>query len=341
MHGSFHSHRDGMRVRFDAPVLGPSLRGSRKWRAKAAALLAGCCVTALPICSWPTTGHHAAQKSPVDVERAVAVVASDGVGESSTPVAATIVERPGSLPSVNAPPLAAIVPADPLPQVPGAIAGAPPPTPGGVPRPVVIEAAIVPDIPRIAIAPLPRPPLAVSLPDPDPAPSLAMAETPPSAPPAASPSPPVAAPRKVDVVQIAESEIHPPRVPQLHEPGLAVGAGETLATKIAAMQVTPPPPVRLRDSDRARLLAEAPTNMILRIGDSALGKVDFRMTDAHGIDVKLSGLLDLLAGHYDAAEFVRLRASAAADAYVSFDQLRALGLSVRYDPIYDELRING
>lgn len=81
--------------------------------------------------------------------------------------------------------------------------------------------------------------------------------------------------------------------------------------------------------------------MTSRVGASALGKVDFRMSDAHTIDVKLSGLLDLLAGHYDAAEFARLRSSAAADAYVSVDQLRALGLTVRYDPAYDELRVNG
>jgi hypothetical protein len=107
------------------------------------------------------------------------------------------------------------------------------------------------------------------------------------------------------------------------------------------MQVTPLPPVRLRDSDRAALLAEAPTRMTVRIGGSALGKVDFRMSDARTIDVSLGNLLDLLGGHYDAAEFARLRTSAAADAYVSFDQLRALGLNVRYDPVYDELRISG
>jgi hypothetical protein len=71
-----------------------------------------------------------------------------------------------------------------------------------------------------------------------------------------------------------------------------------------------------------------------------LGKVDFHMTDSHTIDVRLANLLDVLAGHYDAAEFARLRSSAAADAYVSFDQLRALGLNVRYDPVYDELRIS-
>jgi hypothetical protein len=153
--------------------------------------------------------------------------------------------------------------------------------------------------------------------------------------------PPAAALRPVDVMQIADSEVRSLRVAQLREPGLAAGGEPALSARIAAMQVTPLPPPRLRDSDRAVLLAEAPTRLTLRIGSSALGKVDFRMTDTRTIDVKLSGLLDLLAGQYDAAEFARLRGSAAADAYVGVDQLRALGLNVRYDPAYDELRING
>jgi hypothetical protein len=199
-------------------------------------------------------------------------------------------------------------------------------------------------IPRLAIAPLPAPPVVVSLPAP--APRLAILDAPAPVTPAPLPpaepaqAPPAQALRKVDVPQIAESETPSLRIPQLREPGLAVGSDPTLAARVAAMQVTPLPPVRLREADRAALLAEAPTRMVLRIGGAALGKVDFRMSDARTIDVRLSGLLDLLAGHYDAAEFARLRNSAAADAYVSFDQLRALGLNVRYDPVYDELRIN-
>lgn len=107
------------------------------------------------------------------------------------------------------------------------------------------------------------------------------------------------------------------------------------------MQVTLPPPPRLRDAERAALLVEAPTQMLVRIGDSALGEVAFRMTDASTIDVQLAGLLDLLADRFDSSEFERLRDSAAADTFVGFDQLRAIGLNLRYDPIYDELRITG
>ena len=41
------------------------------------------------------------------------------------------------------------------------------------------------------------------------------------------------------------------------------------------------------------------------------------------------------------SELSRLRNSASADAYVSFDKLRSIGLKVRYDPVYDEVRIAG
>ena len=204
----------------------------------------------------------------------------------------------------------------------------------------VIEPAAPNDLPRFALAPSPSPPPVADLPGP--AAELAIAEPLRAPVPAETvKDPPAVALRPVDVMQIADSEVRSLRVPQLHEPGLAAGSEPTLSAQIAAMQVTPLPPPRLRDADRAILLAEAPTQLTLRIGGSALGKVDFRVTDSRTIDVKLSGLLDLLAGHYDAGEFARLRSSAAADAYVSVDQLRALGLTVRYDPAYDELRING
>lgn len=343
MHGSFHSHADGVSVHFDAPVLVPSPGRPWKWRANAAALLAGCCVAALPIASWPTSEHQAARQHPVHVEHPIDIVAPSAAPTLPTSVAAgPRVERPKPLLAVNSRPPATIAPANPVSEAPVAMASAPAPErPEPLSLPDVIPVAIVPEIPRIAVASLPPPPFVVILPDPAPAPSLAVVEEPPSVQLAAPSPPPVTPLRKVDVAQIAESEIDPPLIPQLHEPGLAAGAGDTLATKIAAMQVTPPPPVRLRESDRAGLLAEAPTNMILRIGDSAVGKVDFKMTDTHGIDVRLSSLLDALAGHYDEVEFARLRGSAAADSYVSFDQLRSLGLTVRYDPVYDELRIKG
>jgi hypothetical protein len=208
-----------------------------------------------------------------------------------------------------------------------------------LPEPQAIARVAITDIPKIDIAPSAPPPVAVELPDP--VLGLAVADSSTPLPADTADAPPAMTLRRVDIEQVADSEVHSMHVPQLNEPSLAAGGEPALSIRIAAMQVTPLPPPRLRDSDRAALLAEAPTRLTLRVGASTLGKVDFRMSDAHTIDVKLSGLLDLLAGHYDAAEFARLRSSAAADAYVSVDQLRALGLTVRYDPAYDELRVNG
>lgn len=148
-------------------------------------------------------------------------------------------------------------------------------------------------------------------------------------------------PRPVDIEQIADSEARSLRMAQLREPGLAVGGAPSLAARVDAMQVTLPRPPRLRDAERAALLVESPSHLLVRIGESALGKVALRTSEGHGFDVQLSGLLDLLADRFDSSEFERLRGSAAADTFVNFAQLRAMGLNLRYDPVYDELRVTG
>ena len=192
-------------------------------------------------------------------------------------------------------------------------------------------------LPSYAVPPEPAPALTVDLPDP----AMRPAATPSTLGREDAQELAEQAMRPVDIAQISDSDVRSLRPAQLHEPGLVAGSGPNLAQKIAAMQVTPLPPARLPSSERAKYLAEAPTEMVVRIGATALGKVDFRMTEARTIDVKLSGLLDLLADHYSDAEFARLRNSAAADTYVNLGQLRAFGLLVRYDPVYDEVRIDG
>lgn len=144
--------------------------------------------------------------------------------------------------------------------------------------------------------------------------------------------------RPVDIEQIAQSEIRSLAMAQLREPGLADGA-PTLAARVDAMQITLPPPLRLGEVERAALLTESPSHLLVRVGDSALGSVALRTSGPNGFDVQLSGLLELLADRFDSSEFERLRDSAAADTFVSFAQLRAIGLNLRYDPVYDELLI--
>lgn len=364
MHGTFRSHIvDGttVSVSFDArPVAAPPSRARRG--AKVTALLAGCCLLALPIYTSPrhlppAAGPEVAQRQQVrnaaELPAPHPLVAASAAKVAAPPVAApkSVARTPAP---EAAPPFAVVIPIDvqplpvELPQPMVAITDEPLPPPPvlvslpDTPRVTSADAApTAPAAPPIMAQPLAAPALVVDLPGPA-ADRLASLEPPP----APVPDNPQAGPqgdalRPVDVAQISEPDVRSVRVPELQEPGLAVGGDGTLAAKIAAMQVTLPPPARLRDSDRAMLLAEAPTQMVVRIGGDAVGRVDFRVTDARTIDVKLADLLDVLAGHFEAPEFARLRTSAAAEAYVGFDQLRAAGLKVRYDPVYDELRIDG
>jgi hypothetical protein len=367
-----------MTVRFAAHSAVTPHRAS--WRSTFAALLAGSCIAVLPgvprtvVPAVPVpapakpkptlqTGarvslaHHGSR--PLRHHRAARASAAEEAHGLirivlPEPMPLTIdIPRPARLAAADSPRVRQRIPPaidDPRPAHPVSLVATDPPSlqppvlPAiDIPRPVrsvslaaADAAALRPPAPTsssaVADAPAAKPAVAV------PATRPLAADLPPAPPP---PAVAAEALRPVDGAQISDSEVRSLNVPQLREPGLAANATPELSARIAAMQVTPLPPVRLRDSDRAALLAEAPTRMTVRIGGAALGKVDFRMSDTRTIDVRLGNLLDVLAGHYDAAEFARLRGSAAADAFVSFDQLRALGLNLRYDPVYDELRING
>lgn len=308
----------------------------RPWRSTLSALLVGSCLALLPNSVSPYRPRDAAPLPSPNDTPAVPPTLEVATASSPGPLAVAFARPPSPLPA--RPKVALSVPGAPRSKhVP-----VPPPlesidTAGAENTQLAAQSEPPAAITVFTVAPLARPPVSVKLPDLS-APQLAENEPPVAGTIDASPPERL---RPVDIAQVADSEVRSLRVPQLHEPGLAAGGEGTLAVKVAAMQVTPLPPARLRGSDRATLLAEAPTTMTVRIGSSAVGKVDFRMTGAQTIDVQLSGLLDVLSGHYDSAEFARLRGSAAAEAYVSFDKLRALGLNVRYDAVYDELRING
>ncbi len=145
--------------------------------------------------------------------------------------------------------------------------------------------------------------------------------------------------RAVDIAQIDAGRAPSVRVPQLHEPGLTPG-GPSLADKTAAMQVVLPPPARLSQQELALLQSDTPSRMTIRLGEEAVGQVAFRMNQNRTIDVQLSGILDVLSDRFGSEDFARLRESAAADSYVPLDTLRSVGLGLRYDPVYDELRVS-
>lgn len=300
-------------------------------RPLAVGLLACACLTPLPRDALPLVGVRADEfaKEPRAIERQNAPEPSVPVPSMpKTELAASLepIVLPPPAPVVltvsGSPPLAPFV-TPPLPDVrstpelpalaqPARLAQREP-----VPS---VEAAIAPAAPSLAVA-------------------MATAPSPLLTPPAPETATTVPAPlRSVDIAQIGESAAGI-RVPQLHEPGLVPG-GPNLADKTAAMQVVLPPPARLTEQELALLQTDAPAELTVRIGREAVGKVAFRMSESRSIDVQLSGLLDVLADRFAPEDFARLRGAAAADNYVPLDNLRAVGLSLRYDPVYDELRVS-
>jgi hypothetical protein len=135
--------------------------------------------------------------------------------------------------------------------------------------------------------------------------------------------------RPVDVEQIAGSDTGLPQIEQLDSPG-----DRQLAQKAQIAQLSVP---RAVERELALLQEEAPAEVAVRFDDRAIGMVAIRVSQINTVDVQLSGLLEVMADRFAPEEFARLRDSAAADTYVPLDELRAAGLGLRYDPVYDEL----
>jgi hypothetical protein len=142
--------------------------------------------------------------------------------------------------------------------------------------------------------------------------------------------------RPADIEQISDSGDRSPQVAQLDEPEIAPD-GAAFAEKAQIAQLSVP---RAAERELALLQEDAPSEVAVRFGDRAIGKVAVRISQLNTIDVQLSGLLDVMGDRFPPEEFARLRSSAAADSYVPLDQLRAAGLGLHYDPVYDELVVS-
>ena len=195
-------------------------------------------------------------------------------------------------------------------------------------RPLVLGDAVRIDLPPVQPLAPPVEPQRVARTETAPAPSIVV-----TAPRTVAAAPPSDA--YVDQIgRVAESTVH---IAQLSQP---VGrGGAQLAERTAAMQVLPA--LNLTDGERSKYLALAPEQLTLRIGESAAGRVAVAMGDGSAMSVQLGGLLDALSDRLAPADFERLRSSSAADSFVTLDQLRAAGIALRYDAVYDELRLAG
>jgi hypothetical protein len=131
----------------------------------------------------------------------------------------------------------------------------------------------------------------------------------------------------------------PPRTGPAVEP-----RPQTAAPDAAALASIPPvqplsAPAAGSLSGRADALAiDIRSQLVTRVDGKAVGKVDFRQTSS-GLAVRLGSLVELLGDRYEAAQIARIRASAAGDVYLSLAQLRAQGIPISYDPVYDEFNV--
>jgi hypothetical protein len=179
--------------------------------------------------------------------------------------------------------------------------------------------------------PLTEPPTVAIASTPSPA-----SEAPPPLPPEAPPAPAPIALRPVDIAQIADSNEPSSQIAQIDPPGAAPD-DVAIAEKAQMAQLSVSSAV---ERELALLQEDAPSEVAVRLGDRAIGKVAIRISQINTIDVQLSGLLDVMADSFAPEEFTRLRNSAAAGTYVPLDELRAAGLGLRYDPVYDELVVS-
>jgi hypothetical protein len=75
----------------------------------------------------------------------------------------------------------------------------------------------------------------------------------------------------------------------------------------------------------------------VRLNDSPAGNVDVRIGGDASLSIKVGTLLSVVEGRLDPALYAALSQSAGADAYVSFRELRAAGIDVRYEPAGDTI----
>lgn len=146
-------------------------------------------------------------------------------------------------------------------------------------------------------------------------------------------------PGPADIIQLGAFEPPSPYLPQLTLPGRGAmahdGTGIAFVADAAQLPATP----ALSREQRTALLVDAPTELALVVDGRRVGDVAIRMAGENRVEVQVASLLTLLSDRFDAGEYAALRGAAAADAFVGFDQLRAAGIELRYDPVYDEISL--
>ncbi len=131
----------------------------------------------------------------------------------------------------------------------------------------------------------------------------------------------------------------PKSAPLAAEPRAALATvNRTASTKLAA---------KPKASHRAGLKLASKQDRIVgefifhrtavQLNDSPAGNVDVRIGGDTSLSIQVSALLSIVEGHMDPGVFAAISASAGATEYVSFGEIRAAGIGVRYDAAADRI----
>ena len=75
----------------------------------------------------------------------------------------------------------------------------------------------------------------------------------------------------------------------------------------------------------------------VQLNDSPAGKLDVRIGGDASLSIQVSALLSIVEGQMDSSVFAAMSASAGAAEFVSFSEIRAAGIDVRYDAAADQI----
>ncbi len=122
-------------------------------------------------------------------------------------------------------------------------------------------------------------------------------------------------------------------------PAAARPAAPAPATDAAAIAPAPRP-ARPQPGTASAIIAQidSKAQLLTRVDGKTAGAVDFQQT-ATGLKVRLGSIVEVLADRYDPAQLARIRGSAAGQAWLSLAELKAQGIPISYDSVYDEFNI--
>ncbi len=111
---------------------------------------------------------------------------------------------------------------------------------------------------------------------------------------------------------------------------------ETALTALPAVATQLEPAPGLGTSATSEL--EIHSQLVTRVDGKAAGQLDFLQTTT-GLSVRLGSIVEVLGDRYEPETLARIKASEASGMYFSLAELKAQGIPISYDPVYDEFNI--